>query len=66
VLQPEYPAALADTFEHSVQGEQAAELVVRLDNGQSMTIVDQSPTRFQPGQRVRLVPQGRGLRVERT
>jgi hypothetical protein len=45
----------ADVFEHSVDPEAAADLLIRLDNG---------PERLRPGQRVQLVRDAAGLRAE--
>ena len=44
----------------------AQELVVRLDNGRELVVMQNGMRRFHPGDRVRLVADGRGLQVERT
>jgi len=54
----------AGVFEHFVEPEAAAGLVIRLDSGIGVTLVDYGPERFQPGQRVQLVRDAAGLRAE--
>lgn len=59
------PAGLAGVFEHAIRPETGDELVVRLDDGRAITVVQNGTQRFEPGQRVRVVPGRRGARVER-
>jgi len=54
----------ADVFEHSVEPEAAADLLIRLDSGTGVTLVQYGPERFRPGQRVQLVRDAAGLRAE--
>jgi outer membrane lipoprotein SlyB len=60
------PAGLAGVFEHAIRPEAGDELVVRLDDGRAITVVQDGMQRFEPGQRVRVVPGRRGARVEHT
>ena len=52
----------ADVFEHSLEPD-AAGLLVRLDNGAGVTLVQYGAERFRPGQRVQLVRDASGLRA---
>jgi hypothetical protein len=52
----------ADVFEHSLEPD-AADLLVRLDNGAGVPLVQYGPERFRPGQRVQLVRNAAGLRA---
>lgn len=56
------PAPLAEVFEHSVRAETGEAIVVRLDDGRLVTVVQEGAQRFQPGERVRFVG-GRLLRT---
>jgi outer membrane lipoprotein SlyB len=58
------PVWLAGVLEHSIRPETGDELVVRLDNGRAITVVQDGMQRFEPGQRVRVLPGRRGARVE--
>ena len=53
----------ADVFEHSVEPEAPAGLLIRLDSGTGVTLVHYGPERFRPGQRVQLVRDREGLRA---
>jgi outer membrane lipoprotein SlyB len=44
----------------------AQELVVRLDDGRELVVTQNGMQHFQPGERVRLVSNGRGVQLERT
>jgi len=63
--------ALADPFgfsgvlELSYKPSNADELVVRLDNGHVITVVHTGMQMFEAGQRVQVVADSRGARVER-
>jgi len=57
-------AGLAGLFEHSIRPETADELVVLLDDGRTITVLQNGLKRFGAGQRVRVIPQARGARVE--
>lgn len=58
------PAELVDVFEHAIRPETRDELVVRLDDGRPITVVQDAMRRFEPGQRVLVVPDGHSARVE--
>lgn len=49
---------LPDVFEHAVRPEIGDRLLIRLDGGHAVTVVDEGLQRFQPGQRVRVVSGG--------
>jgi hypothetical protein len=53
----------ADVFEHSIEPEVPAGLLIRLDSGTGITLVQYGPERFRPGQRVQLVQSPGGLRA---
>jgi outer membrane lipoprotein SlyB len=53
-----------DVFEHSVKPDAPADLLIRLDSGTGVTLVQYGPERFRPGQRVQLVRDAGGLRAE--
>jgi outer membrane lipoprotein SlyB len=53
-----------DVFEHSVEPDAPADLLIRLDSGTGVTLVQYGPERFRPGQRVQLVRDAGGLRAE--
>ena len=55
------PAELAGVLEHAVQPETGEALVVRLDNGRLIIVMQEGTQRFHPGERVRLLG-GRLLR----
>jgi outer membrane lipoprotein SlyB len=54
----------AGFFEHAIRPEFADELVVLLDDGRTITVMQNGLNRFGPGQRVRVIPQPLGARVE--
>lgn len=56
--------ALADVFEHAVQPQAGDRLLIRLDGGHWVTLVDEGLQHFNPGQRVRVVSSGSVRRVE--
>lgn len=56
----------ADVFEHSIEPDAAAGLLIRLDSGTGVTLVHYGPERFRPGQRVQLVKDREGLRAQPT
>ena len=58
------PLGFAGVFELALKPPTADELLVRLDDGQAITIVHTGNRTFEAGQRVRLVPDPRGTRVE--
>jgi hypothetical protein len=53
----------ADAFEHSVQADMPG-LLIRLDDGSGVTVVDYGPEQFRPGQRVQVMLGPDGLRAE--
>lgn len=55
------PRELAGVLEHSIQPEIGEVLVVRLDNGRQIVVMQDGTQRFHPGERVRLLG-GRLLR----
>ena len=56
------PAQLSNVFEHSLNADTGDEVMVRLDDGRSVTLRLEGEQRFRPGERVRLL----GGRVLRT
>jgi hypothetical protein len=58
------PLGFPGVFELAIKPPTADELLVRLDDGKVMTIVHTGTPMFQAGQRVRVVPDPRGPRVE--
>jgi outer membrane lipoprotein SlyB len=56
------PAELAGVLEHAIQPETGEALVVRLDNGRLIMVMQEGMQRFRPGERVRLLG-GRLLRT---
>jgi len=56
------PAELANVYEHSLNAETGEEVVVRLDDGNTVTVTLDGAQQFRPGERVRLL----GGRVLRT
>lgn len=56
--------ALADVFEHAVQPQAGDRLLIRLDGGHWVTLVDEGLQHFHPGQRVRVVSSGSIRRAE--
>jgi hypothetical protein len=56
--------AYPGVFELALKPPTADELLVRLDDGQVITIVHTGTRMFEAGQRVRLFPDPRGTRVE--
>ena len=52
-----------DVFEHSIAPQAAAGLLIRLDSGTGVTLVQYGPQDFRPGQRVQLVKSPGGLRA---
>jgi hypothetical protein len=59
-----YPAGLAEVFEHAINPKTAQELVVRLGDERAIVVVQDGPRHFQPGQRVLVVRDADGTRVE--
>lgn len=55
------PAELAGVLEHAIQPEKGEALVVRLDNGRLIIVMQDGAQHFRPGERVRLLG-GRLLR----
>lgn len=47
--------AFQEAVEHKINREPADRLLIRLDDGRAVSIVEQSAGRFAPGQRVRIV-----------
>lgn len=61
---PEDPAGFPGAFEHAFKPRTGDELLVRLDDGRAITVVQTGMQIFQPGQRVLVVPERKGSRVE--
>ena len=53
-----------NAIEHSATEQNGAEIVVRLDNGPTVAVVQSGSQRFEAGQRVRVLTGPRGSRVE--
>ena len=60
----EDPARFPGVFEESYQPRTADELRVRLDDGRAITVVPGAMQLFRPGERVLLVPERKGVRIE--
>ena len=60
----EVPPRFAGVFEHAVKPQTGDELTVRLDDGRALSVVQTGMRVFEPGQRVRVVPERQGARVE--
>jgi outer membrane lipoprotein SlyB len=54
-----------NAIEHSATEHQGEEIVVRLDNGSSIAVVQGAGGGIRPGDRVRILNGGRGARIER-
>ena len=61
----EAPPALSGVFELTYRPPSADELVVTLDDGRAITVVHTGTQIFEPRQRVRVVLDGPGVRVEK-
>jgi hypothetical protein len=59
------PFGFPGVFELALKPRTAAELQVRLDDGLMITIVHTGTRNFEPGQRVHVVPDPHGPRLER-
>ena len=55
---------LPNVFEHAVRPETVKELVIRVDDGREVILLDEAMQRFVAGERVRLEPGSRRPRVE--
>jgi outer membrane lipoprotein SlyB len=53
-----------NALEHNATQQEGAELVVRLDSGQTIAVVQDGSQRFEAGQRVRVLTGSHGARVE--
>jgi hypothetical protein len=51
-LPPQYPAGLTEVFEHSINPQTDEQLVVRLEDGSAITLVQDGKRQFQDGDRV--------------
>ena len=58
------PPGSPGVFEHSFRPRTGDELLVRLDDGRAITVVQTGMQVFKPGQRVFVVPDRKGARVE--
>lgn len=47
--------AFEDAIEHKINPELADRLLIRLDDGRAVTVLEEGMRRFAPGQRVRIV-----------
>ncbi len=54
-----------NAIEHSATEHEGEEIVVRLDNGSSIAVVQGAGGGIRPGDRVRVLNGGRGARIER-
>jgi hypothetical protein len=65
-VQPAQPGESlhVDLFEHAVQPGTAKKLVIRLDGGAGISIVQDGPERLEPGQRVYVLFRRGGARAE--
>ena len=59
-----HPAWLTDVFEHAINPETGQEVFVRLSDERAIAVVQEGPRRFQPGQRVLVVRDVNGTRIE--
>jgi outer membrane lipoprotein SlyB len=50
--------AFQNVFEHRINPEVDEQLLIRLDDGRAVTVLDRDMQRFAPGQRVRIVAGG--------
>lgn len=57
-------SGVAGMFEHACRPPSADELLVTLDDGRAITVVQTVPQIFAPGQRVRVVSHGPDARIE--
>jgi outer membrane lipoprotein SlyB len=55
---------LGNSIEHGSTAQNGEEIVVRLDSGATIAVVQGGPERFEAGQRVRVLTGPRGARVE--
>lgn len=55
---------LVDVFEHAVQPAKGDRLVIRLDSGQAITVLQTGLQRFEAGRRVRVLSGIAGTQVE--
>ena len=55
---------LPNVFEHAVRPQTIDELVIRIDDGRTVTLHEEATQRFVAGQRVRLVSSSHRQRVE--
>jgi hypothetical protein len=62
VLSEAHPAGYADAVEHALGPRE--QIVVRLDGGQALTIVQDKGKHFEPEERVLLSPSKIGIRLE--
>ena len=60
----EPPPAFVGVFALAARPPSGDELLVRLDDGQAISVVQTGMQLFQPGQRVRVAPESTGVRVE--
>lgn len=54
---------LADLFEHAVRADTGAQVLIRLDSGRGITLVEEGMRHVEAGQRVRVISGGTGTRV---
>ena len=55
---------LVGVFEHAYKPSTVDELLVTLDDGRGITVVQTGTRIFVPGQRVRVIPHGRDAHIE--
>lgn len=60
------PVALTEVFEHALRPDTGDELVVRLKDGRTISVIRDSMQLFQPGQHVLIIRHGANVRIERS
>jgi hypothetical protein len=55
----------ADAFEHALRPQTGDQLLIRLDDGRALRVMESETQRLEAGQRVRIEPDTSGTRVER-
>ena len=59
------PPAFPEVFEHALKPQTGDELLIRLDDGRAIEVMEGEMQRLKPGQRVRIRSDTSGTRVER-
>jgi len=58
------PPGFPGPFEHALKPPTGDELLVRLDDGRAITVVQSAMQIFAPGQRVLVIPERESVRIE--